>query len=342
MNNTADLQKKMQGHLDNLTKPAGSLGRLEEFSMKMAKIQKKIPPVIEKKAVYVIAGDHGINASGVSMYPSEVTPQMVINFVNGGAGINVLANHCGFDVKAVDAGVAFDFDNNKIIDCKVAKGTKNFHETEAMSAEELEQCLENGKKLARQAVKEGYELTALGDMGISNTTSAAAMVIAAGLDADSIIDKGTGISDELLEIKRQIILESIEKHAPYNGPMDIMRKLGGFELCTMAGFILGLKDTGTACMIDGFPVTSGAYMAYMIDPSVSEYLFAGHMSKVKGHKIMLEKMGLEAIVDFKMRLGEGTGAVIGGFMVELGVKIAGEMASFASAGVTTAEDEESY
>jgi len=338
----ANLKKKMQEHLDNLTKPVGSLGKLEEYSMKMAMIQKKIPPVIEKKAVYVIAGDHGINSSGVSMFPSEVTPQMVINFVNGGAGINVLANHCGFNVKAVNAGVAADFDNPAIIDCKIAMGTKNFHEQEAMTASELEKCIENGKKLAKKAVEDGYQLTALGDMGISNTSSAAAMAVAAGLDADLIIDKGTGISDELLEKKRQIILESVERHAPYEGPMDIMRKLGGFELCMMAGFILGLKDTGTACVIDGFPVTSGAYMAWLIDSSVSDYLFAGHKSKVKGHRVMLEKMGLEPIVDFNMRLGEGTGAVIGGFMVELGVRIAGEMASFASAGVTNAEDEEAY
>ncbi|MBI9106757.1 MAG: nicotinate-nucleotide--dimethylbenzimidazole phosphoribosyltransferase [Spirochaetales bacterium] len=332
----------MQNHLDNLTKPVGSLGKLEEYAMKMARIQNKVPPIIEKKAVYVIAGDHGINTSGVSMFPSEVTPQMVMNFVSGGAGINVLANHCGFEVKAVDAGVAADFDNPGIIDCKVAKGTKNFHEEEAMSDSELEKCLENGKRLAKSAVADGYQLTALGDMGISNTSSAAAMVVAAGLEADSIIDKGTGISDELLEKKRRIILESILKHAPYSGPMDIMRKLGGFELCTMAGFILGLKGRGVACMIDGFPVTSGAYMAWLIDPSVSDYLFAGHKSKVKGHKVMLDAMGLEPIVDFNMRLGEGTGAVIGGFMVELGVRISREMASFASAGVTNVDNEEAY
>ena len=336
------LREKMQEHLDNLTKPVGSLGKLEAFALRMSEIQGKVPPSVTKKAVYVIAADHGVNKAGVSMFPSEVTEQMVLNFTAGGAGINVLARHCGFDLIAVDAGVAADIDHPDVVAMKAGYGTANFAETEAMTEEQLFSCIENGKKLAADAVAAGYELVALGDMGISNTSSAAAMAVAAGLDAELIIDKGTGISDEILDKKRQVIMSAVEKHAPYKDAMDVMRKLGGFELCTMAGFILGLKGSGTACMIDGFPVTSGAYMAFKHDPQVAGYLFAGHKSRVKGHKPMLDEMGLEAIVDFDMRLGEGTGAVIGGFMVELGVKIAAEMASFASAGVTAAENEEAY
>lgn len=336
------LRKEMQAHLDNLTKPVGSLGRLEEFALKMAAIQGEVPPRVRKKGAWVCAGDHGINAAGVSMYPQEVTYQMLRNFTAGGAGINVLAKHCGFDVSVVDTGIALPVDFEGVIDRRVGPGTANFSETEAMTEEQLTRCLENGKSLAAGAADSGYDIVALGDMGISNTTPAAAMAIAAGLPADAIIDRGTGISDAMLEHKRKVILEAVEKHAPYGGPMDIMRKLGGFELCTMAGFVLGLRERKVACMIDGFPVTSGAYMAWLIDAGVSGFLFAGHRSKVKGHQVMLDAMGLEPVLDFSMRLGEGTGAVLGGFMVEMGVRIAREMASFSDAQVTQSEDEENY
>ncbi len=337
------LREKMQHHLDNLTKPVGSLGDLEDFAMKMSLIQGAVPPVLNKKAVYVFASDHGINAEGVSMYPQEVTYQMLINVTAGGAGISVLAKNCGYDVVAVDTGILTPVDDSSIIDCRAGSGSANFHETEAMTAEQASLCLENGRRLAQQAADAGYQLVAIGDLGISNTTTAAAMAIAGGLEADLIIDKGTGISDEMLDNKRRVIIESVEKHAPYKDAEDIIRKVGGFEQAVMAGFILGLKGRGIACVIDGFPVTAGALMAWLIDNSVSEYLFAGHKSKVRGHRVMLDKLGLSPIVDFNMRLGEGTGAVIGGYMVELGVKTACEMASFENANVSKSlTEEENY
>lgn len=340
MNRTTEPQNLMQNHLDNLTKPKGSLGDLEDFSLRLSAIQKKVPPVINKKACFVFAGDHGVTAENVSLYPSEVTYQMVLNFLNGGAGVNVLSKHCGYDVYVVDAGVKENFDNNNVITRKAGKGTKNFFSEPAMTKDELNECLEHGKALAREAKEKGYDLVAIGDMGIGNTTTAAAMLIAAGLKSDDVVDRGTGIDEEMLQNKTRIINESVTKHGPYKDVYQIMQNLGGFELCTITGFILGLKELGIACVIDGFPVSSAAYMAYLIDNTITGYLFAGHKSKVKGHIRVLEKMNLKPIVDFNMRLGEGTGAVIGGFMLDLSAKIACEMATFASAGVSESLDEE--
>ncbi len=338
-----DIHEKMQNYLDNLTKPVGSLGRLESYALKMADIQGKVPPEVRKKGVWVFAGDHGINNEGVSVYPQEVTYQMLRNFVNRGAGINVISKHCGFDVSVVDAGIAAKVDFYGVIDCKVGSGTANPLHQEAMTMQELDSCLENGKQIALKAVEAGYDIVALGDMGISNTSTAAAMLIAAGFDADAIIDRGTGISQELLAHKHKIITQVVKKHAPYADAMDIMRKVGGFELAAMTGFILGLREKKVACMIDGFPVTSGAYMASMLDPEVCNYLFSGHRSKVIGHKLVLDAMGLEPILDLDMRLGEGTGAVLGGFLVNVGVMISREMASFSNAQVSTStEKEENY
>jgi nicotinate-nucleotide--dimethylbenzimidazole phosphoribosyltransferase len=331
----------MQAHLDNLTKPAGSLGKLEGYAMKLAAIQGRVPPVIAKKAVYVFAGDHGIVEEGVSLYPKDVTHEMMANFLSGGAAINVLSRYCGFEVFAVDGGVDADFPaGSKIIDLKVGRGTKSFLTDEAMTHAEFDLAMENGRKLAAGAIKEGFDLVAVGDMGIGNTTTAAALLVATGFPAGAVVDRGTGIDDAALAHKYDVVVEGVKKHGPYSGAPDIMRKLGGFEMAEMTGFILGLKGSGVACMIDGFPVTAAAYMAFMIDPEVASYLFAGHLGKVKGHGPILERMGLEPIVAFDMRLGEGTGAVIGGFMVDLASKTACEMASFESAGVSKSGDVE--
>ena len=337
------IESAMQEHLDNLIKPIGSLGDLETFALKLADIQQCVPPVIEKKAVYVFAADHGITDEGVSLYPKEVTHQMVLNFLGNGAAINVLAKHNGFDIFVVDAGILQAVDDGRVIDCRAGSGTNNFLEEPAMSEAQLETCLSNGSRLAEQAAQNGYQLVAVGDMGIGNTTAAAAMLIASGLDASNIVDRGTGINDEALANKRRIIESAVKKHEPYNSPAAILSSVGGFELCTMVGFILGLKDRKIACVIDGFPVGSAAYMAYMMDPTITSFLFAGHLSKVKGHATVLSKMQLTPVLDLKMRLGEGTGAVLGGQLVCLAACVAAEMASFKSANVSRSEGvEENY
>lgn len=338
--NKNQIKTDMQNLLDNLTKPVGSLGDLERIAVNCAQIQHAVPPQIKKKATYVFAADHGIVNEGVSLYPQEVTRQMVLNFLNGGAAINVLSRHCGFDVFVIDAGVNGEFNDERVIDLKVAKGTDNFSRKESMSANQLETCLENGKKMAEKVKQEGYDLVAIGDMGIGNTTSAAALLIASGFSADTIIDRGTGISAEALDNKISIIKNALAKHSPFANPRQIMQKVGGFELNTICGFILGLAGSDVTVVIDGFPVTSAAYMAYTMDNSVIKNLFAGHKSKVKGHAIVLEKLGLKPIVNLNMRLGEGTGAVIGGFIIELSLKIADEMASFNDAAVSKSNEEE--
>ncbi len=337
------ISELMQQHMDNLTKPVGSLGNLEQYALKLSEIQQRVPPSVGRKAVFVFAGDHGITEEKVSLYPREVTCQMVLNFIGGGAAINVLARHCGFDVSVVDAGVDADLRHAKIIDKKVARGTRNFLNEPAMSEEQLSTCLENGRALAEKAVREKYDLVALGDMGIGNTSSAAALLIASGFKPEDVVDRGTGISTEALDHKRQTIMQAVRRHTPFGSPRTILQRLGGFELCTIAGFILALRERGVACIIDGFPVSTAAYMAFSIDNSITSFLFAGHRSKVRGHARILEAMGLEPILDLGMRLGEGTGAVLGGQVVDLSAKLAGEMASFDSARVSRSEEiEENY
>ncbi len=357
--NTEELTQAIQAHLDDLTKPKGSLGKLETYAKRLALLQGKVPPRIEKKAVFVLAGDHGIVDEGVSLYPKAVTAQMMYNFMAGGAGINVLARACGFDVFAVDAGVDADLPKEWIVSdahkqnngtgsphffsMKACKGSANFYKQPALTEAEFALCIENGKALAQFAIRHHYDMVAIGDMGIGNTSSAAALAIAFGLAPDEIIDRGTGIDDAMLKHKYTIITEAVTKHCPQNKTHDpeyIGRCFAGPELATAAGIILGLKDSGIACMLDGFPITAAALLASKLDPTVLEYCFAGHESHVKGHKTMLKAMGLEPVVTLEMRLGEGTGAVIGGFIVSLGARIASEMATFSSMNVSKAEKEE--
>ncbi len=335
--------EKMQRHLDNLTKPKGSLGDLEDFALKLSAIQGRVPPRIEKRINLVFAGDHGVADEGVSLYPKEVTAQMVLNFLKGGAAVNVLSKHCGSDIRVVDAGVAADIDRDGVLDMRIGPGTRNFAEEEAMSAKELDLCLDRGRDLASQVVREGFDLVSIGDMGIANTTTAAALLAANGLALEEVVDRGTGIDDETLRHKRSVIAAALDRHGPFTDVYASMRCLGGFEICMMTGFVLGLRGKGIACVIDGFPVTSAAFLAWRIDHEVTGFLFAGHKSKVKGHAVALGKMGLKPILDLNMRLGEGTGAVLGGFLVSIAAKLSTEMASFDSAGVSrSGGDEKAY
>jgi nicotinate-nucleotide--dimethylbenzimidazole phosphoribosyltransferase len=341
------IEKSMTAFLDNLTKPRGSLGKLETYATKMAKIQNLVPPRLEKKGIYVFAGDHGVVEEGVSLYPREVTRQMVLNFLSGGAAINALARGTGWELTAVDAGVAGDFPGDedlnpkgRFIRAKISRGSGNFMTGPAMTRKELENALDAGKKLALDAVERGYDLTAIGDMGIGNTSTAAALLVAAGFSPEEMVDRGTGIDKKMLEHKREIIKKAVALRKPAKTGEDILEQVGSPDLAMMTGFILGLKDQGIACVLDGFPVTAASYMAFMMDKTITNYLFAGHLSKVAGHRPVLNTLGLDPIVSLDMRLGEGTGAVIGGFIIELGVRFSREMASFSEAGVSTSGGEE--
>lgn len=337
----------MQAHLDGLTKPRGSLGKLEEYCLKMASIQGKAPPRIEKKGVYVFGGDHGIADEGVSLYPKEVSFQMAMNMLSGGAGINALADATGWDLIVVDSGIDGDFPpdgelnaKNRFVRAKISRGSRNFYKEMAMTEEETEAAIGKGRELADDAVKQGYNMVAVGDLGIGNTSTAAALLVAAGLDADAVVDRGTGIDDKQLAHKKRVIKEGVVARRPVKNAYSILQEVGAPDLAMMTGFILGLEGRGVACVIDGFPVSSAAYMAYMINPKITDYLFAGHLSKVGGHKIVLSALGLSPIVSLEMHLGEGTGAAIGGFIVQLALACALHMASFDSGDVSGKDVEE--
>jgi nicotinate-nucleotide--dimethylbenzimidazole phosphoribosyltransferase len=326
-----------QKHLDNLTKPLGSLGRLEEFARKFVAITENKNPILDKKVVFTFAGDHGVTEEGVSAFPKEVTQQMVFNFLRGGAGINVLAKHAGADVVVVDIGVDHDFGEIEgLINLKVINGTKNLAKEPAMTREEAIKCMETGIELADGYAKKGYKIFGTGDMGIGNTTPSSAIAsVLTGRPVSEVTGKGTGITNESLLKKIKVIEKGINLNKPNpNDAIDVLSKVGGAEIGGITGLILGAASNRIPVVIDGFISTAGALIAYCIDPKVKDYIFAAHNSVEIGHKAMLDKMGLSPILDLNLRLGEGTGAALAMLMIEAGLKIYKEMATFGEAGVS--------
>ena len=326
-----------QAHLDNLTKPPGSLGRLEEFARRIVAITEDKSPVLDRKVVFTFAGDHGVVDEGVSAYHREVTSQMVFNFIRGGAGINVLARHAGADVVVIDIGVDHDFGGLEgLVSMKVVRGTRNFMRGPAMTRDEAVRCIETGIELAGDYAKKGYKIFGTGDIGIGNTTPSSAIVSTiTGKPVAEVTGKGTGISDESLARKIRVIEEGIRINQPDpKDAIDVLAKVGGAEIGGIAGLILGAAAHRIPVVVDGFISTAGALIAYGLCPTVSEYLFAVHNSVEQGHRAMLEAMGLSPILDLNLRLGEGTGAALAMTLIEAGLKIYKEMATFGDAGVT--------
>lgn len=287
--------------------------------------------------ILTFASDHGITKEGVSAYPGEVTAQMVYNFLRGGAGINVLARHAGADVVIVDIGVDHEFNDLKgLIIRKVARGTNNFFKGPSMSREEAIRSIETGIELAGEYAGKGYNLFGTGDMGIGNTTPSSAIAsVLTGRPVAEVTGKGTGISDESLHRKIRVIEQAIELNRPDPAdPIDVLSKVGGFEIGGIAGIIIGAAAKRIPVVVDGFISTAGALIAYCIEPGVRDYMFAAHNSVESGHKAMLERMGLRPILDLNLRLGEGTGAALAMTLIEAGLKIYNEMATFGEAGVS--------
>jgi nicotinate-nucleotide--dimethylbenzimidazole phosphoribosyltransferase len=331
-----------QERLDSLTKPQGSLGRLEEFAKQLVAITEQKMPELDKKVVFTFAGDHGVAEEGVSAFPKEVTPQMVLNFVNGGAGINVLARHAGAEVVAVDVGVDYDFGDLKkdgFVSRKVVSGTKNIRKGPAMTREETEKCINVGIELANEYAKKGYQIFGTGEMGIANTTpSSAITALLTGVSVEDITGRGTGINDEAWKNKVQVIKDSISVNSPdVSDPVDVLSKIGGAEIAAIAGVIIGAAANKVPVVVDGFISTAGALIAYFIEPKTKDYMFAAHKSQEIGHKALLEKIGLRPILDLDMRLGEGTGAALAMLVIEGGLKVYKEMATFAEAAVSGKE-----
>ncbi len=337
-NTNGAFAKDAQDRLDSLTKPRGSLGRLEEFARQLVAITERQMPDLDKKVVFTFAGDHGVAEEGVSAFPREVTPQMVLNFVHGGAGINVLARHAGADVVVVDIGVDYDFSGIKadaFISRKVIRGTKNMRKCPAMTREEAERCIAVGTELAGEYADRGYKIFGTGEMGIANTTPTSAITaVVTGRPVEDITGRGTGINDDAWKNKVQVIKDSIEANNPDPAdPLDLLSKIGGAEIGGIAGLIIGAAANKIPVVIDGFISTAGALIACLIEPKTRDYMFAAHMSQEIGHKALLEKIGLRPILDLDMRLGEGTGAALAMLVIEAGLKIYKEMATFAEAEV---------
>ena len=331
------LLARAQARLDNKTKPLGSLGRLEEFACRVAAISGSQEPEMSRKVIFTFAGDHGIVEEGVSLFPKEVTPQMVFNFLSGGAGVNVLARHSGAEVRVVDVGVDYDFAGTPgMIHAKVARGTKNFANGPAMTRDEALAAMTVGIELADRCKQEGVALVGTGEMGIGNTTPSSAIIAAiSGLSVRELTHRGTGIGDAALENKIRVIEQGLALNRPDAGdPLDVLAKVGGLEIAAIAGLVLGCAANSIPVVIDGFISTAGALIASELHPIVRDYIFAAHRSVEIGHRFMLERIGARPILDLDLRLGEGTGAALAMGLIEAGVKIMKEMATFEQAGVS--------
>jgi len=336
VNNSAD--SEVQKHLDSLTKPPGSLGRLEEIVKEFVRITGKTPPSISKKTIFIMAGDHGIAEEGVSAFPAEVTPQMVLNFLAGGAAINVLAKHAECETKVVDMGVNFKFDSSAdLINKKIGMGTKNFAKEPAMTELELTTAIMAGIELAENAVKDGVDIIGTGDMGIANTTASTAIYSALfGFKPEDITGPGTGLDYKGMEHKSKVIQSALDKYAPFDSPLDILMKVGGFEIAGLVGLILGGAKNRIPVVVDGFISTAAAAVATATADKIKNKLFFAHASQEPGHAVILEKLGVKPILDFQMRLGEGTGGALAIPVIEGAIKIYNEMATFESASVSGA------
>ena len=331
-----DIGEQVSRYLDTLTKPQGSLGRLEKLAIDLAEMTGDPFPSVTPPGVLVFAADHGVTEEGVSAYPKEVTAQMVLNFLEGGAAINVLSRQIAAKFAIVDVGVAMEVDGNGLIKRKVRAGTANFCKEDAMAEEEVLQALKVGEEEASQLIDQGVKCLMVGEMGIGNTTSASALLsVLSGRNLNELVGPGTGITPERMEHKRQVIERAVAERNPNrHDPIDVLSKLGGLEIAAMAGAMLESARKRIPIILDGFICTVAALIAREIDARVSEYVIAGHRSAEPGHLAALEQLGKQPILDMEMRLGEGSGAVLAFPVVEAATRIVREMATFSQAGVS--------
>lgn len=325
-----------------LTKPTGSLGRLEAIAIQMAGITREVLPIIPLKAVIVMAADHGVTAEGVSAYPAAVTPQMVYNFLREGAAINALSRQVGAEVTVVDVGVAAELAHPNLVSRKICMGTANMADGPAMTREQAFQAAAVGIEVFDSLVKRGVDLLAIGEMGIGNTTAASAITASiTGVPVELVTGRGTGINDEQLAHKIRVIERALACNKPdTHNPIDVLAKVGGLEIAGLVGVIIAAAARRVPIVLDGFISGAAALIAFGLNPAVRDYLFAGHVSVERGHQIILEKMGLSPLLNLELRLGEGTGAVLAMHIIEAALRTHGEMATFAQAGVSNRDDTE--
>ncbi len=328
---------------DRLTKPAGSLGRLEELSIQLAGIRGESRPVIGKKAMITMAADHGVVDEKIGNWPREVTAQMVENFLRGGAGINVLARQVGARIVFVDMGIASDLPADpQLIVRKVDYGTKNMCLGPAMTEDQAVTSVESGIDIVIKEAEDGLDIVGTGDMGIGNTTASSAIFAAmTGRPIEEVTGRGTGLTDEQLTHKIDIIRRALEVNKPdASRPLEVLGKIGGFEIGGLAGVMLGAASRRIPVVIDGFISGAAALIATALAPQLKDYLIAAHVSAEAGHPAMLNHLGLDPLLNLGMRLGEGTGAALGIFIAEAAARTLNEMATFAEAGVSEGEEAE--
>ena len=328
---------RAEARLDRLTKPLGSLGRLEELVAEYVAMVREELPKPPRCIIYTFAADHGVTAEGISAYPAGVTAQMVRNFLCGGAAVNVLASHVGADVRVIDIGVDHDFGAVPgLIASKIAFGTKNFAIQPAMTREQAIESLEVGIRLASHAAEDGVGLLGTGDMGIGNTTASSAITaVLTGQQVSSVTGRGTGIGNDVWSRKVSIIGRAIASHAPVpTDPIDVLAKVGGLEIGGMAGLMLGAAGRRVPVVLDGFIAGAAALIAVGLQPRCRDFLIASHRSVECGHGAALQHLGLRPLLDLDLRLGEGTGACLGIGLVQASIKLLTQMATFEEAGVS--------
>jgi nicotinate-nucleotide--dimethylbenzimidazole phosphoribosyltransferase len=333
--------QKARKRTAQLVMPTRALGRLHEISERLCGIQKTLKPSVNRKAVLIMAGDHGVADEGVSAYPQEVTGAMVQTFLRGGAGINAISRHVGAQVWVVDMGIIPELDpesidgGNQLMVRKIAGGTANLAKGPAMTRQDAEKSILAGFQLAADLFQQGIELLGTGDMGIANTTPSAAIAsVITGIEPKEMVGRGTGVDDKGFSIK----LETVKKGIRINQPnaldgLDVLAKVGGFEIGGIAGCILAAAFHSRPVVIDGFISTAGALIAYSLCPCAGDYMFGGHCSEETGHRNMLKYMGIEPILDLGMRLGEGTGGALSMSIIEGAVCVFNEVLTFGEAGV---------
>jgi nicotinate-nucleotide--dimethylbenzimidazole phosphoribosyltransferase len=330
-----EIEKAAREHQDNLTKPRGALGRLEDVACWFAARQGRVKPEPLTPHIAVFAGDHGVTEEGVSAYPSVVTGEMVKNFARGGAAINVLARRCDASLSIVDVGVLGDLaEVEGVVHNKVRAGTANLLHAPAMSRQECDAAIEVGRQQARAAIDAGANLLIAGDMGIGNTTASACIICRlTGAAPEAAVGFGTGVDDAGRRLKVDVVERALARIAG-EADEEVLRQVGGLEIAAMAGYYLQAAESGVPVVIDGFIASAAALAAKAISPSVCDWMLASHISHENGHAQALRTLGLAALIDFEMRLGEGSGAALVVPLLQSAIALHNEMATFESAGVS--------
>jgi nicotinate-nucleotide--dimethylbenzimidazole phosphoribosyltransferase len=334
-----DILEQLQQKIDFKTKPIGSLGSLEKLALQIGLLQNTVTPKLSNQTIVVFAGDHGIAKNGVSAFPQEVTFQMVMNFLQGGAAINIFSNQNNITLKIVDSGVNFDFEINKnLTNAKIAHGTKSFLKEKAMTENQLQQCFDKGAEIVNQIVKNGCNVIGFGEMGIGNTSSATMLMsYLCNLPIEKCVGRGTGLDDLQFENKISILKQAKTFHGHLENPKEVLQTFGGFEIAQMCGAMLSAFENNVLILVDGFIASNAFLVAYKINAAIIQNAVFCHLSDEFGHQNLLNYLGVEPLLKLNMRLGEGTGCAVAYPFIESAVNFLNNMASFESARISNKE-----